>query len=107
MVVARIRMKPLALTALLLMAGAGALCLAQASSTGSLTGRLTDTHSIPLGGATVTLRNNATGVEAHATTTKSGMYRFGGLGPGEYTLVAESQRLGRGKVDGIVVAANH
>src|ERR1039457_4299624 len=107
MVVARIRMKTLALTALLLIVGAGALCFAQSSGNGSLTGKLTDSHSTPLGGAIVTLRNDATGVEVHTTTTKSGVYRFSGLGSGEYTLVVESHRLGRGRVDGIVVAAGH
>ena len=75
---------------------------------GSLTGKLTDLHSKPLGGITVVLRNQATGAEAaRAITTKNGIYRFSGLAPGEYTLEAESPQLGRGQVEGIVVDAGH
>ena len=53
------------------------------------------------------LRNAATGVEARTTTTKQGGYRFSGLPPGEYTLVADSPRLGEGRIAGIFVAAGH
>jgi hypothetical protein len=77
------------------------------SQAGSLAGRLTDLHSKPVKGATVTVRNEATGAEARTTTQKNGTYRFSGLEPGEYTLRAESPQLGRGQVEGIVVLAGH
>ncbi len=98
--------KPLMMVALLLMAGAGRVGFTQ-SAEGSLTGKLTDLYSKPLGGATVIVRNQATGAEARTTASKNGVYRFNGLGPGEYTLEAESPRLGRGQVEGIVVTAGH
>jgi hypothetical protein len=99
--------KPLAVVALLMFAGAGTVGFAQSAASGTIVGRLTDLYSKPLGAATVIVRNEATGSEARTTTTKNGAYRFGGLGPGKYTLEAESPLLGRGHVDGIVVAAGH
>jgi hypothetical protein len=55
----------------------------------------------------VVVRNESTGAEARTTTAKNGAYRFTGLEPGEYTLEAVSEQLGRGRVEGIVVAAGH
>jgi hypothetical protein len=81
--------------------------LAQRKADGSLTGKLTDWYSTPLDGATVTVRNDATGAVMRTTTSKNGAYRVTGLSAGQYTLEAESLRLGRGRVDGIVVAAGH
>ncbi|MGA3372827.1 MAG: carboxypeptidase-like regulatory domain-containing protein [Terracidiphilus sp.] len=101
-----------------LLTGAGPVSLAQSprtrvidngaeqgQSTGSLVGKLTDLNSNPLEGVLLTLRNQATGAEARATTTKNGAYRFSGLEPGEYTLQAESPELGRGQVEDIEVNA--
>jgi Carboxypeptidase regulatory-like domain len=89
--------------------GAGALAGISAGQdlSGTIEGRLTDLHSTPLDGATVVVRNEATGAEARTTTTKNGAYRFTGLESGEYTLEAESVRLGRGQLEGIFVAAGH
>jgi len=75
---------------------------AQAVAGGSLAGRLTDLHSRPVDGATLVLRNAATGAEALTTTAKNGAYRFLGLAPGEYTLVT-----GSGHLDGIFISAGH
>ena len=98
---------PLAKLALLI-TGLGALCCAQVppSTTGSLAGKLTDSHSVPLQYVALTLRNAATGVEQHATTTRGGRYRFIGLVEGEYVLTAMGPQ-GRGGVEGIFVAAGH
>ena len=71
---------------------------------GAISGRLTDLHSTPLDGATVVLRNTATGAEARTVTQKNGAYRFTGLPAGEYTIVAESRRLGQGSLEGILVS---
>jgi hypothetical protein len=91
----------------LLLMGAGTATLAQSPETASLSGKLTDLYSKPLEGVAVVLRNQATGAEARTTTTKNGSYRIGGLEPGEYTLEAESLRLGRGQVKDIVVSAGY
>src|SRR6476646_9688329 len=78
---------------------------AQSLENGSLAGKLTDLHSTPLSGVVVTLRNKGTGAEVRTTTAKGGAYRFSDLGVGEYTLIAESQGLGRGQVEGVVISA--
>jgi hypothetical protein len=78
-----------------------------AQSGGAITGRLTDLHSAPLDGATVVVRNEATGAEARTTTARNGTYKFIGLDPGEYTLDADSVQLGHGRLEGIFVAAGH
>jgi Carboxypeptidase regulatory-like domain len=100
--------------AAVLLAGAVASLLAQSSvhavfihtpATGSLSGRLTDLHSGPLAGATVIVRNQATGAETRATTSRNGAYRFASLAPGEYTLEAETPKRGRGRLEGIEVDA--
>ncbi len=77
------------------------------SGVGALAGRVTDLHSRPLDGASLTLRNCVTGEERHTTTAGNGSYRFPSLGAGEYTLVAELHNLGRGRLDGIVIVAGH
>ena len=94
--------KLLALAALLAAAAA-----AQSPPGGSIAGRLTDLHSAPLEGVSVTVRNQATGAEAHAITARNGTYKLGGLDAGEYTLEAESPQLGHGRLEGILVSAGH
>jgi len=76
-------------------------------SLGALSGRLTDLYGRSLDGVTVLLRNDATGAEARTTTGKKGAYRFSGLSAGNYTLEATSEPLGRGRLEGIVLAAGH
>jgi hypothetical protein len=99
--------KSLAKAALLIAAAAGTVGFAQSTDTGSLLGKLTDLRSRPLVGATVRLRNRATGAETSTTTTRSGAYRFAQLSAGEYTLDAESSGRGQGRVDGIIVSTGH
>ncbi len=96
---------PVMMAALLAIAAAGAR--AQSQATGALAGTLTDLHATPLVGATLVVRNETTGAEWRTTTGKKGSYRFAGLEAGEYTLVAESERQGRGQLSGIVVAPGH
>jgi hypothetical protein len=106
--VTRSCVKPLARAALLIIAGAGLLFCARAQqpSTGSLAGRLTDLHSVPLEDVAVTLRNATTGAEQQAKTSRSGSYHFEGLPEGEYTVTAVDAT-GIGRVEGIYVAAGH
>jgi hypothetical protein len=100
--------KALAVAVLCGFAGTGQVAaLGQSPGSGAITGKLTDLHSAPLDGLTVVVRNEATGAEARTTTARNGSYRFAGLDAGEYTLEAESAQLGRGRVDGIFVAAGH
>jgi hypothetical protein len=90
-----------------LCAGAAAWLHGQPEPAGSLTGRLTDLHSAPLGGVSVDLHNLATGTIVHTTTAKNGTYHFSALDAGEYTLEAESPQLGSGRLEGIVVSSRH
>jgi hypothetical protein len=78
-----------------------------APASGSLEGRLTDNHSIPLIQARILLRNLTTGQVARALTGKNGTYHFAALGPGEYRLEAEVPELGHGAVEGILISAGH
>jgi len=96
----------LALWALVALGG-GVPGWAQKGATGSLDGKLTDWHSVPLAQAEVVVRNLATGETAHTTTGKNGSYRIAALGPGEYRLEAVIPSLGKGGVDGILVSAGH
>ena len=84
--------------------GSAARGVGGSGGVGSIAGRLTDLYSKPLGGVTVVLRSDATGVEQRTTTAKNGSYRFAGVAAGEYTLEGESESLGHGRLDGIVVA---
>jgi len=85
-------------------------CMAESptsASTGTLDGKLTDWHSIPLAQASITIRNLSTGATTSGVTGKNGSYRFTGLGPGEYRLEADIPSLGKGAVDGIFISAGH
>jgi hypothetical protein len=74
---------------------------------GTLDGKLTDWHSIPLAEAVVVVHNVATGATIRGVTGKNGSYRFSNLDPGEYRLEAELPSLGKGAVEGILVSAGH
>jgi hypothetical protein len=96
--------------ALVLMMGAAPALLAQSAesgASGSIAGKLTDLRSAPVGGAVVVARNEATGAEARTTTKKNGTYGFTGLEAGVYTVEAVSEQLGRGRLEGILVATGH
>jgi Carboxypeptidase regulatory-like domain/TonB dependent receptor len=56
--------------------------------TGALGGRITDQSGAVVSGATVLVRNLATGVEQSAATNHTGLYRFPVLMPGSYSVTA-------------------
>ncbi|HWB86357.1 MAG TPA: TonB-dependent receptor [Bryobacteraceae bacterium] len=62
--------------------------LAQTVS-GSIVGRVADASSLPVAGATVTLRSQDTGRQLTQTTTASGDFNFAAVQPGTYTVSAE------------------
>ena len=74
---------------------------------GAIAGKLTDLHSKPLDGVTITLRNASSGTEIRTVSGKGGAYRFRDLAPGEYELVAASPQLGTGSVAGLQVLPGH
>ncbi|MGH9687249.1 MAG: carboxypeptidase regulatory-like domain-containing protein [Candidatus Acidiferrales bacterium] len=77
------------LLALFLAAGLFAIgapqLLAQSSSTGAITGTVTDQTGAVIAGATVTITSLATGQTRTATTDANGSYKFGLLPPGDFS----------------------
>jgi hypothetical protein len=57
--------------------------------TGVITGTLTDPSGAVLAGATVTIRNEATGIETTLSSNSLGQYVSPPLHPGPYSIVAE------------------
>jgi hypothetical protein len=64
---------------------------AQSLTTGGVTGTVTDPSGAALTGATVTLKNNGTGLTQTAKANSTGAYRFSFLNPGSYTVTASQQ----------------
>ncbi|MFN2578230.1 MAG: carboxypeptidase regulatory-like domain-containing protein [Pyrinomonadaceae bacterium] len=69
------------------------ICLAAVAQTGSsnITGTVKDTNGSVVAGATVTAKNEATGVTSTQTTTESGLFSFASLPVGNYTITVEKQ----------------
>jgi hypothetical protein len=72
---------------------------------GALAGRLTDLHSHPLSGVTLTLRNQSTGLERQTLSGKNGVFLFSDLPAGTYSLAAASTALGRGELQDLNILA--
>jgi len=60
------------------------------ATTGNIRGIVTDPNGQAISGATVTAKNQGTGIESTATTSDSGLYGITNLIPGVYTVTAES-----------------
>ncbi len=69
--------------------------------TGQIGGQVKDEQDAVLPGVTMTLVNEATGVQRTMVTDEEGRYRFPALGPGRYTARAELQGFTRQEVTGI------
>src|SRR5205085_1997987 len=59
------------------------------TSTSRITGTVTDPSGAVVGGATVTVKNEATGLTQTQTTTDAGLYAFTSLPAGNYTITIE------------------
>jgi hypothetical protein len=62
------------------------LARAQSITTGDIAGTVTDPSGAVVQGATVTLKNTATGVTSTVSSNGTGAYRFPFLNPGDYTV---------------------
>ena len=71
----------------LLLFGVSANALAQSSAASSLSGVVTDTDGGTIPGATVIVKNNATGVSIEAVSNSTGRFAFPSLDAGTYTYV--------------------
>lgn len=61
------------------------------TGTSNITGTVRDMNGSVVPGATVTAKNDATGVTSTQTTTDSGVYAFSSLPVGKYTITIEKQ----------------
>src|SRR5881628_1945554 len=64
----------------------GSLTPAWAQSTATLLGSITDTQNAIMPGVSVTVRNQATGIERTTVTDASGQYVAASLAPGHYII---------------------
>ena len=69
------------------------LCAAVAAQTGTsnISGTVKDTNGAVVPGASVTAKNEATGVTNTQTTTDSGLYSFSSLPVGNYTITIREE----------------
>src|SRR5437879_4149105 len=77
-------------TSVVLMVVSAAIVSAQ-TGTSNITGTVRDTTGAVVPGATVTAKNEATGVTNTQITTDSGLYAFSSLPVGAYTITVEKQ----------------
>src|SRR5260370_5074967 len=77
-------------SSLLVLFALGVAAVAQ-TGTSNINGSLRDVNGAVVSGATVTAKNEATGVTNTQTTTDSGLYSFASLPVGNYTITVEKQ----------------
>src|SRR6266536_4064452 len=75
---------------ILVLVGTVAMVVAQ-TGTSNISGTVRDTTGAVVPGATVSAKNEATGVTSTQTTTDSGVYAFSSLPVGNYTITIEKQ----------------
>ena len=92
--------------AILLIPGLPALLCSQATYTAQLTGTVTDSSGGVIAGAKVTLTDEATNIEATATTDDRGVYGFTGVRPGSYMLRVEARDFTTVERKDLVLAVN-
>lgn len=74
--------------------------------TATVLGTVTDAAGSAIPGATITLKNSATGVTATAQTDENGNYQFFNVKIGQYQVAAEAQGFSRGLAENIQVTVN-
>lgn len=92
--------------ATLLILGLPALLCSQATYTAQLTGTVTDSSGGVVAGAKVILTDEATNIEATATTDDRGVYGFTGVRPGSYMLRVEAKGFATVERKNLVLAVN-
>src|SRR5260370_7012029 len=79
--------------------------LVQAQYGASLEGTITDKSGAVVGGATVTITNQATGVSRNSVTGDSGFYRITGLPPGRYKVDVDAASFNKTSTPNVDVPA--
>src|SRR5262245_30339017 len=80
-------------------------CAFGQTATASLNGAITDPNGAVISGATVRVKNNATGAEFKATTASNGTYTVPSLGAGSYTVTIEAQGFKKAVLEGVKIDA--
>jgi hypothetical protein len=75
---------------LLLVAGCGLAAFGQSTTTASLSGSVLDQSGAVISGASITVKNNATGEEFSVRSSESGAYTVPALSAGFYTVTIEA-----------------
>src|SRR5207249_6089753 len=84
-------LKPTSLINCLVVILLWAFSLSAQTGTSNITGTVRDTNGAVVAGASVTAKNDATGVTSAQVTTDSGVYAFSSLPVGKYTITVEKQ----------------
>jgi hypothetical protein len=82
---------------------AAPMVLAQGAATGAIQGTVTDKSGAVVPGATITIKNLATSFEIVVVSESTGLYRFPGLVPGNYSLKTELAGFATYEVKTVVV----
>jgi outer membrane receptor protein involved in Fe transport len=80
-----------------------AIAVMAQATTGTLRGTVTDSNGGVVAGATVTVKNQATGSLSTSTTTGEGTFEASALQPGEYTVTVEAPNFKRAVSTGVMV----
>ncbi|MBX7219915.1 MAG: von Willebrand factor type A domain-containing protein [Blastocatellia bacterium] len=73
------------------------------AATGVISGQILDTTGAVIAGATVTVKNEATGVQRSATTDQNGNYTFPNLPPGSYQIAVDAPGFQKLVMEGVKV----
>ena len=76
-----------------------------AQSSAALTGTILDPRGVPLPGADVTVKNDATGVTQKIKSDSTGKYSFATLAPGKYTVQVDSNGFNTAVKTGVQISA--
>jgi hypothetical protein len=95
------RMRALAVV----LASSISLAIAQSTS-GNMAGVVYDPSGATVPGASMTARNEATGIESTTRSTSSGQYRLDNLPVGSYELSVSAAGFSRADSTGVLVALN-
>src|SRR6185312_3277352 len=79
---------------------------AQANSTGTVTGTITDATHAAIPGATVKVMGILTGIELHTTSGGDGHYSLANVAPGNYIITVAKSGFKTGTYQDVTIAAN-
>jgi hypothetical protein len=93
------------LSAVIIAAACDLLALGQSGTTAPLSGAVLDPNGSAISGASVIVKNEATGVEFKVTTSSNGAFTVPALSAGIYTVTVEAQGFKKGIVPSVQILA--